>query len=168
MQQIFLSGEVRHSLVDGPGIRYTVFFQGCPHACPGCQNPDTHDMYAVSPVPVSEVIGRIRRERFLDGVTLSGGDPMAQPETLKAIADAVHEIGLSVWTYTGWTYEALLAGAAGEAAIEALHSIDVLVDGPFIMDLKSSECLYRGSTNQRLIDVQKSLESNRAVNWEDI
>ena len=158
-----IAGTVRHSSVDGPGVRYVVFFQGCPHHCPGCQNPETWDPAGGEETTTEELIGELNNTRYLDGITLSGGDPLMQPEALAAVADAARAKGLTVWCYTGWTFEALMQGAAGQAAIEALSHIDVLVDGPFCQELLSKECIYRGSSNQRLLDVPASLAAGKAV-----
>ena len=158
--KVRICGEIKHSSVNGIGIRYVVFFQGCPHDCLGCHNPETHAMDGGQEVDVEEIIDRIRSTKLLDGVTLSGGDPFAQPKALKAIADASHEAGLDVWAYSGWTYEQLASGLVGEDAKDALRSVDVLVDGPFIQALKSTKCIWRGSTNQRLIDVPASITTN--------
>ena len=161
-----IAGTVRHSSVDGPGVRYLVFFQGCPHHCPGCQNPETWDPQGGEETTAEELAEEMRSTRYLDGITLSGGDPLLQPEAVIVMADAAHEKGLSVWSYTGWTFEALLQGAAGETALEALRHIDVLVDGPFVQDKLSGDHIYRGSGNQRLIDVQASLAAGAAVEAE--
>ena len=158
-----IAGTVRHSSVDGPGVRYVVFFQGCPHHCPGCQNPETWDPAGGEETTAEELAEEMRSTRYLDGITLSGGDPLLQPSAVIVIADAGHEKGLSVWSYTGWTFEALLQGAAGETALEALRHIDVLVDGPFVQDKLSGDHIYRGSSNQRLIDVQASLAAGAAI-----
>lgn len=158
-----IAGVVKHSSVDGPGVRFTVFFQGCPHHCPGCHNPETWDPAGGEEIEIEDLIGRILKTRYLDGVTFSGGDPLAQPEAVIAAADAARQKGLSVWCYTGWTLEQILEGKAGERALEALSHIDVLVDGPFRLELLSKECIYRGSSNQRLIDVPASLAAGEAV-----
>ena len=155
-----ICGEIKHSSVNGVGVRYVVFFQGCPHNCLGCHNPETHSIDGGYDVDVEEVITRINTTKLRDGVTLSGGDPFVQPKAMKEIADAAHKRGLDVWAYSGWTSEQLMSGVAGEDAKDALQSIDVLVDGPFIQALKSEECIWRGSTNQRLIDVQASISTN--------
>ena len=161
-----IAGTVRHSSVDGPGVRYVVFFQGCPHHCPGCQNPDTWDPEGGEEASLEDLVEELRATRYLDGVTLSGGDPFLQPEAAMAVADAAREMGLTVWAYTGWTFEALLGGAAGERARELLRHLDVVVDGPFQKELLSKECIYRGSGNQRLVDVPASLVAGRAVEAE--
>lgn len=158
-----IAGTVRHSSVDGPGVRYVVFFQGCPHHCKGCQNPDTWDPEGGEEILLEDLIDELNRTKYLDGVTLSGGEPFWQPEAARAVADAAHEKGLSVWAYTGWTYEAIASGAAGARAREALGHVDVLVDGPFVQELLSKECIYRGSSNQRLVDVPASLAAGEAV-----
>ncbi len=160
--RVRIAGMVKHSSVDGPGVRFTVFFQGCPHHCPGCHNPETWDPAGGEEISLDELIEEIRKTRYLDGITLSGGDPLLQPLAVIAAADAAHAKGLTVWCYTGWTFEEIMKGSAGPDAIEALNHIDVLVDGPFRMEQLSKECIYRGSSNQRLIDVQASLTAGAA------
>lgn len=155
-----LAGEIKHSLVNGPGIRYVVFFQGCPHHCEGCQNPETHDVSGGIEANTDDVMERIRKAKFLDGVTLSGGDPLMQPEACGLIAKAAHEMGLSVWVYTGWRMEDVLGNAHKR---DALRYVDILVDGKFISALQGEGTLFRGSSNQRFIDVQKSLSTNQVV-----
>jgi anaerobic ribonucleoside-triphosphate reductase activating protein len=159
-----IAGKIQHSFVNGPGCRYVIFFQGCPHACPGCQNPETHDGTAGEEVPVSTVISDILHTRFIDGVTLSGGDPFVQPKAIIEIADAVKKTGLTVWAYSGWTYEQLMSGDVCGAQ-DALKYIDVLVDGPYVASLRSESTLWRGSSNQRLVDVQKSMAAGRCVEF---
>ena len=166
-----IAGQVKHSAVDGPGVRYALFLQGCPHNCKACQNPDTHDPDAGIERDLDEVIDEILHTKFLDGITLSGGDPFFQPEASLAIAKAAREAGLDVWAYSGWTYEQL-AGLTAEGIRPPEHARDVLVDGRYVDALhvdddRRQECMWRGSFNQRLIDVQKSLEQGRAVEYED-
>ena len=158
-----IAGTVRHSSVDGPGVRYVVFFQGCPHHCAGCQNPETWNPAGGEEVSLEDLKGELRATRYLDGVTLSGGDPFLQPEAAMAVADTGRDMGLNVWAYTGWTFEELLDGAAGQGALELLRHLDVVVDGPFRQELLSKECIDRGSSNQRLIDVPASLAAGKAV-----
>lgn len=157
-----LAGEIKHSLVNGPGIRYVIFFQGCPHSCPGCQNPETHDLAGGAEVSPDNLIERISSTKCLDGVTLSGGDPLMQPEECAKIAAAVQPMGLNVWLYTGWTMEEILADPLKRKSV---RDVDVIVDGPFIQSLRSEACLWRGSSNQRLIDVQQSLKENRVIEY---
>ncbi len=156
---------VNDSIVDGPGLRLAVFMQGCPYDCPGCQNPQTHDPMGGREADTEEVREKLKRNPLLDGLTLSGGEPLMQPEAARELAAMAKEMGLNVWCYTGNTFENLLKEAK-PAVLEALRQIDVLVDGPFIAAQKSLDLLFRGSKNQRLVDVPKSLEAGKAVLWE--
>ena len=115
-----IAGTVRHSSVDGPGVRYVVFFQGCPHHCAGCQNPETWNPAGGEEVSLEDLKEELRSTRYLDGVTLSGGDPFLQPEAAMAVADTGRDMGLNVWAYTGWTFEELLDGAAGHWSFSAI------------------------------------------------
>lgn len=152
-----MHGMLRHSLVNGPGVRCVLFLQGCNHHCPGCQNPETHDIQGGTECSIQSILADILTDRNLDGVTLSGGDPLLQPEACIEIAKACMQHGLSVWVYTGYQFEDIYAGKLGEAAQKVLCYTDILVDGLFDAALKSEDCLWRGSTNQRLIDVPASL-----------
>ena len=148
------------SIVDGEGIRTVVWTQGCPHNCPGCHNPGTHDFNGGALVDVDEVIAELKTIENQDGITLSGGDPVCQSEACTEIAKAAHEMGLNVWCYTGYTYEKMLAN---ESHHKLLENVDVLVDGKFILEEKSYDLYFKGSRNQRIIDVKKSLETNQVV-----
>lgn len=148
------------SILDGSGIRTVIWFQGCLHNCKGCQNPETHDMNGGIVVDVDELKMKLKNLKYQSGITLSGGDPFFQPEAALEIAKFAKSIGLNVWTYTGFTYEALLSD---KSRLDLLKNVDVLVDGKFMMDKKSLNCKFRGSTNQRLIDVKKSLEAGGVV-----
>ena len=152
--KIVIAGAKKHSLVDGPGVRYTLFMQGCPHNCKGCHNPDTHDINKGKILDVKDVYNDIITTRYIDGVTISGGDPFFQPEALCELLKMLKEQGLSIWCYSGWRFEDLLLN---EKQAKALKYVDVLVDGKFEEDKKSKECMFRGSTNQRIIDVQATL-----------
>ncbi len=159
--QIKLAADIQcDSIVDGPGIRSVIWFQGCPHACPGCQNPETHDINAGIQISLEEIKEKIKNLEYQDGITLSGGDPFMQPEAASEIAKYAHELGYNVWCYTGYLYENILKNPK---LTNLLEQIDVLIDGPFIMKKKSLECIYRGSKNQRLIDVPKSLAQKEVV-----
>lgn len=160
---IRLAGIEKHSLVNGPGVRYVVFTQGCLHHCPGCHNPETWDSKKGEDYPIEFLLKDILSNRYLDGVTFSGGDPLIQSKALLPICQELKKQGLNIWCYTGYLYEDILQGKASQDAIDLLPFIDVLVDGPFILALLSKDCLYRGSANQRLIDVQKSLKENKVV-----
>lgn len=160
--KIRIAGLVNDSIVDGPGFRLAVFAQGCPHHCPGCHNPQTHDFSGGHEVDVEEIITKMRKNPLLDGVTLTGGEPFCQPEACAEIARAARAAGLNVWCYTGYTFEELLCEEDAER-LSLLHTLDVLVDGRFMLEKRTLECRFRGSSNQRLIDVPKSLELGRPV-----
>lgn len=160
---IRINGTVNDSIVDGPGLRFTVFTQGCPHRCPGCHNPSTHDPLGGKTADTGELIARMRDNPLLSGLTLSGGEPFSQPEACLALAEGARELGLNVWVYSGYTYEALLE--RGEAARALLAACDVLVDGPFIQAQRSLDLTFRGSGNQRLIDLNRSRQAGEAVLW---
>ncbi len=148
------------SIVDGEGIRTVVWTQGCPHHCPGCHNPTTHDFEGGALVDVKEVIEKLRKIPNQDGITLSGGDPLCQSKACIEICKAAKEMGLNVWCYTGFTYEAILKNKKQR---ELLPYIDVLVDGRFILEEKSYNLYFKGSRNQRVIDVGRSLKEERVV-----
>ena len=156
---------ISDSIVDGPGLRLTVFTQGCPHRCPGCHNPETWDPAGGREVPLEELEALLAADPLLQGLTLSGGEPFLQAEDCAALARLAHERGLNVWTYTGYTYERLISGEV-PGAMDLLAQTDVLVDGPFVEAQKSYAALFRGSTNQRLIDVPRSLAAGQVVPWE--
>ncbi|MDE7457449.1 MAG: anaerobic ribonucleoside-triphosphate reductase activating protein [Muribaculaceae bacterium] len=134
--------------VDGPGLRTSIYFAGCDHRCPGCHNPSTWDFRAGSEMTVDQLMRRIIDNDF--NVTFSGGDPLYQLQPLTALARAVKAAGKTIWCYTGFIYEDLLAD---KKYSELLSLIDVLVDGPFIMSLRDPDLPFRGSSNQRLIDL---------------
>lgn len=165
MQSVKIAGAKKHSSVNGPGVRYVLFMQGCSHHCPGCQNPETHDISEGVEMEVEEVVSDILATRYLDGLTLSGGDPLFQPEASFEIARRVKESGLDIWMYTGWTFEQIMDGKAGQKAKEVLSFINVLVDGPYVEALRSEDVIWRGSTNQHLVDVKKSLEHGHRVEY---
>lgn len=149
--KIRIAGVAQDSIVDGEGIRLAVFVQGCPHHCPGCHNPETHDFNGGRVTDTAEIIAMMDRNPLLDGVTLSGGEPFCQADACRVIAEAAHARGLNVWCYTGYTVEEL----AGNALLEA---VDVLIDGRFVEGEKTLSLPWRGSKNQRVINVRDYLE----------
>lgn len=163
--EIRLSGVVNDSIVDGPGIRLTVFTQGCPHHCPGCHNPQTHDPQGGFSGDTEAILRALKENPLLDGITLSGGEPLAQPIACKELAEGTKKCGLNVWAYTGYVWESLFE-EGNSAVLDLLNHIDVLVDGPFLEDQRSLELHFCGSKNQRLIDVKKSLAAGNVVLWE--
>lgn len=160
-----IAGFVQESIVDGEGFRLVVFCQGCPHHCPGCHNPQTHDFNGGWEVDTSEIVGMMDCNPLLDGITLSGGEPFCQVEECIALADAAHRRGLNVWCYTGYTWEEIWK-KLGRNEADLLRRVDVLVDGRFVKEQRTLDLPWRGSKNQRLIDVQRSLRRLRPVEWE--
>ncbi|MDP4121053.1 MAG: anaerobic ribonucleoside-triphosphate reductase activating protein [Bacillota bacterium] len=167
MSKLRLAGVIRNSIVDGPGIRMVVFTQGCFHNCEGCHNPESHDPNCGYESDTENIIKEMKKDPLLSGITLSGGEPFLQPQPLYELAKAAHEIGLNVVTYTGYTYEQLLDGFNDNPYWkELLEETDFLIDGPFILSERSLLLHFRGSKNQRLIDVKKTMQTNEIVLWE--
>ena len=156
-----LSGIVSDSIVDGPGIRTTIFCQGCPHHCPGCHNPETWDFGYGTTIPVEAIVDIVRENPLCRGVTFSGGEPFAQAAGFAKLAKLLKEKGYEVASYSGYTFEDLLEGSEDQK--ELLSSIDILIDGPFLLAEKSLEIAFRGSRNQRILDVPKSLDAGRPI-----
>ena len=150
--QMRIAGIVQDSIVDGDGIRLTIFTQGCPHRCPGCHNPETHDFNGGRTVDTSEIIAMMDNNPMLDGVTLSGGEPFCQPGACLEIAAAAHLKGLNVWCYTGYTIEEL-------EGHPLLNEVDVLVDGRYVEEQRTLELPFRGSRNQRIIVLRNGKEN---------
>ena len=162
--QLRIAGTADDSVVDGEGYRFTIFTQGCPHHCPGCHNPKTWDEGGGRLADTGELLARMAANPLLSGVTFSGGEPFLQPAPLTEIARAAHAQGRSVWAYTGWTLEELRKRQ--DAAIDALlQEVDVLVDGPYLEAERDLTLRFRGSRNQRLIDMAKTRAAGRAVLW---
>lgn len=163
-----ISGIVSESIVDGPGIRYVIFTQGCPHHCPGCHNPQTHDFQGGRLADWEEILGAIKENPLLGGVTFSGGEPFAQPGALAELAREVKGMGRHLMVYSGYTYERLLEMGKEDPAIgELLALADMLVDGPYVEALRDLTLQYRGSSNQRVIDLKKTRESGEIVLYQD-
>ena len=156
-----LSGIVSDSIVDGPGIRTTIFSQGCPHHCPGCHNPETWAFGCGTLVPVEAIVDIVKSNPLCRGVTFSGGEPFAQAAGFAKLAMLLKEKGYEVASYSGYTFEELLNGSEDQKKL--LEAIDILIDGPFLQDQKSLEIAFRGSRNQRILDVKKSLAAGCAV-----
>ena len=156
-----LSGIIGDSIVDGPGIRTTIFSQGCPHHCEGCHNPDTWDFGCGTPMEEETIVEIVRSNPLCRGVTFSGGEPFAQSKGFARLARLLKERGYEVASYSGFTFEELLDGSQDQQ--ELLRSIDILIDGPYLQDQRSLELVFRGSKNQRILDVPKSLSAGKAV-----
>ena len=157
MKEVRLSGIAYESLVNGPGLRRVFFAQGCRHNCKGCFNPETHNFKNGEIMDMDELIGEVRDNPLLKGITFSGGDPMEQADKFVYMAKEFKSFGLNIWCYTGYRFEEIVKD---EVKREFLNYIDVLVDGKFEEKLADERLKYRGSSNQRIIDVQKSLNEN--------
>lgn len=162
--QLRIAGTVGDSIVDGPGFRFSVFTQGCPHGCPGCHNPQTHDFSGGKVVSTDEILEKVFSDPLLDGVTFSGGEPFCQAKALAEMGRAVREKGLNVIVYTGYLWEYLLEHSdENNGYRELIDAADYIVDGRFEQDKKSLALHFRGSSNQRVIDVKESLKQDRVV-----
>lgn len=155
---IRIAGVIEESIVDGPGIRYVVFTQGCPHRCPGCHNPKTHDYSGGTIISARILLDKIKKNPLLDGLTLSGGEPFEQAASCAILAKEVKKTGLNVITYTGYLFEDLFNKAQYDQGIsDLLNNTDILIDGPFDMEKRDILLKFRGSGNQRVIDMKETL-----------
>lgn len=164
---IRLSGLVPESFVDGPGIRFTIFTQGCPHHCKGCHNPETHSFEGGRMADNDRILKKITENPLIKGVTFSGGEPFCQPDPLADLGKKLKEKGYHVMSYSGYTFEELMKMAEENVHVkELLGCLDILVDGRFVLSERSLELKFRGSRNQRIIDVPLSIKEGRAVTIE--
>ena len=161
VRMLNLAGIVGDSIVDGPGIRTTVFAQGCPHHCPGCHNPETWDFEGGTPIDEERILDIVASNPLCRGVTFSGGEPFAQAEGFAHLAQLLKARGYEVASYSGYTFEALMNGTAEQKTL--LQTIDVLIDGPFLLEERTLEVPFRGSRNQRILNVSASLAAGCAV-----
>ena len=161
-----IAGTVNDSIVDGTGIRFTIFTQGCPHHCRGCHNPETHDFNGGKVIDTAELLEKIKGNPLLDGVTFSGGEPFMQADALADLAVEIKKLGLNIITYTGFTFEELFKNRDKNGWGRLLEISDYLIDGKFEIDKKDWEIKFRGSSNQRYLDCRKSLAEGRAVEIE--
>ncbi|MBP5427573.1 MAG: anaerobic ribonucleoside-triphosphate reductase activating protein [Clostridiales bacterium] len=151
---IRIAGIVDESIVDGPGIRFVVFTQGCSHNCKGCHNPKTHSYKGGTLVRVGDIIERMKKNPLLDGLTISGGEPFDQANVVSILAHCAKKMGYNVWTYTGYLYEDLVKRAKTDLGCKTLlENIDVLVDGEFDQTKMDANLKFKGSTNQREIQI---------------
>lgn len=153
---------IRGTTVDGPGFRTSIYLAGCAHACPGCHNPQSWNPEGGDIMTLSEIMDIVRDEDF--DVTLSGGDPLFNPESVRNLIEALKQDGRNVWIFTGFRWEEIMAS---EKLRDAVELADVVVDGPFVESLRNPDLLFRGSSNQRLIDVGRSISSGHPVTWRD-
>ena len=165
---IQLAGVVRESIVDGPGIRFVVFCQGCPHLCPGCHNPVTHDFDGGYPCEIEKIIKAIDANPLLDGVTFSGGEPACQPKAFLNLAKQIKERNLNIIMYSGFTLEQLMKMGETDEALEALlEQIDYLIDGRYEAAQRDLTLAFRGSKNQRIIDMKETRKTGEIVTLEN-
>ena len=168
---IRLAGIEKESYVDGEGLRYVLFLQGCNHNCKECHNPETHDFNGGNEVDEQEIISDILSSPLLDGITFSGGDPLFQAGKLIRIAQACIDNNLDIWLYTGFVFDEFIKFINNEKhdtrinqdMINLLQMVDVVVDGPFVTHLRTLEDGFKGSKNQRIIDCKKSLRLKKIV-----
>lgn len=161
-KEIRLAGIVRESITDGPGIRFTVFGQGCPHMCNGCHNPQTWSFEGGKMTSVERIFQEIKKNPLLKGVTFSGGEPFCQAEGFAALGELVKDAGLDIVVFTGYTYEELVK-MEDEHVKHLLDLTDILIDGPFIQEKKDLSLKFRGSSNQRIIDIKKTKENAKII-----
>ena len=159
---IRIAGVVRESIVDGPGFRFVVFCQGCPHGCPGCHNPATHDFEGGYDCELQKIIDAVDANPLLDGVTFSGGEPFCQPEAFYTLGVELKKRNLNLLAYTGYTYEELIS-MEDESVNKLLSILDLLVDGRFVLEERDLTLLFRGSKNQRVIDMNLTREKNQVI-----
>lgn len=163
--ELRIAGIINESVVDGPGYRFVVFTQGCVHSCPGCHNPHTWDPAGGTSVKAADLIEQIKAARLLKGITITGGEPFLQPAPLARLGREVKKLGLDVITYTGYTWEDLLVLSRENPDVKELLLVsDYLVDGPFMLAQRDLELPFRGSKNQRILDVSQSLKAEKPVN----
>lgn len=163
-KSIRLSGIAYESLVNGPGMRRVFFAQGCKHNCPGCFNPDTHDFAGGEERNMDELIKDVLDNPILKGVTFSGGDPFEQADKFAYMAKEFRKNGLNIWSYTGYKFENIIKQSENNKGWkDLLNNIDVLVDGRFEKDKMQDGLKFRGSLNQRMIDVKESLKTGKIV-----
>ena len=160
---IRISGIIPESIVDGPGFRFVIFTQGCPHHCVGCHNPQTHDFNGGKILKTEDIISQTLENPMIQGITLSGGEPFMQPIPVLEIVKAVKKAGKDVFIYSGFTYEELVQ--KNEEVRNLLDNCDYLVDGKFIAEKKNLSLLFRGSSNQRIINLKKTRETGVLVEF---
>ena len=165
--EIRIAGVVEESFVDGPGIRFAVFVQGCPHHCENCHNPETHDFSGGCVVDTDSLFEQCAENPLIKGVTFSGGEPFCQPEPCAYMAEKLKASGYHLMAFTGYTFEKLLEMSKEDENIKkSLNLLDVIIDGKFILAQRSLGLRYKGSKNQRTIDVKESIKQGRAVEIE--
>lgn len=162
-KKVRLAGIEYESLVNGPGLRRVFFAQGCSHNCKGCFNPSTHDFNGGELKNIDDLVDDIKANPMIKGVTFSGGDPFYQAEAFSYMAEKIRDLKLNIWCYTGYEIEYILDNGLGKSGISLLKNIDVLVDGKFMEDKKDDKLMFRGSSNQRIIDVKNTIKLKNII-----
>lgn len=165
MTTLRMYGTAPESIVDGPGLRFSVFVQGCTHHCPGCHNPESQPSDGGYLCEPADIVHEIHKNKLIHGVTLTGGEPFEQVEGVFELAQLLKAEGYDLWIYSGYLFEDLMAGRPHEKAPDLLALCDVLVDGPFVEALHSYDLNWAGSSNQRVIDLPATLKSGEVVLW---
>ncbi|MCX8074369.1 MAG: anaerobic ribonucleoside-triphosphate reductase activating protein [Clostridia bacterium] len=164
MGKLRIAGVVKESIVDGPGIRYVVFTQGCPHKCIGCHNPQTHDFNSGYVIDTDKIYDEVLENPLIKGITLSGGEPFAQAKELAILASNLRQKNYDVIVYTGYTFESLVENSnESNGYLDLIENSDALIDGKFEIDKMNKFLKFRGSENQRVIDCVSSLNSGEIV-----
>lgn len=167
MSKIKIAGIIKESIVDGPGIRLVVFTQGCIHNCKNCHNPETHSLDKGNYIEIREIISMVEKNPILDGITISGGEPFLQAEELMDLSKRIKKLKLNIIIYTGYIFEDIIEKSKKDKVYEdILKEVDIIVDGPYIEEKKNLLLKFRGSENQRIIDVKKSLKENKIMEIE--
>ncbi|MDR1391665.1 MAG: anaerobic ribonucleoside-triphosphate reductase activating protein [Clostridiales bacterium] len=159
MSKLRISQIINESIVDGPGIRTVIFVQGCPHKCKGCHNSQTHGFYGGYYLEISEIIEIITKNKLVEGITFSGGEPFCQANEILEISKILKKMKYHITIYSGYTFEELIN--MGNNVIKILKNCNLLIDGKYDETLRDLTLKFRGSKNQRIIDVQKSLSKGR-------
>ena len=161
---IRLAGVVRESIVDGPGIRFVVFCQGCPHHCKNCHNAVTHNFSGGFDCEISKILAAVDENPLLSGVTFSGGEPVCQPEGFLELAKELKRRNLNIIMYSGYTFEQIMEiSKKNEALRELVKYIDTLIDGQYDDSQRDLTLLFRGSRNQRVIKLKESIKKGKMI-----
>lgn len=160
-----IAGIEPSSIVDGPGFRYTIFLQGCSHHCKGCHNPATWDFKGGREINIDELVAGVQKAYYVDGVTISGGEPLDQADELFELVTRLRELGYHIILFSGYTFEQIIEDEKKRVCLE---KVDVLIDGEYMEEFRSLELRFRGSSNQRVIDVPASVMAGQAIvlDWE--
>lgn len=167
MKTLRIAKIIEESFVDGPGIRFVIFAQGCKNHCKNCHNPSTHDLNGGYEITIEEILSKIKANPLLSGVTFSGGEPFLQAKNFSELSQKIHKLNLNIITYTGYLFEDLVKNATPQNAwLELLKNTDILIDGPYIENQRSMELKFKGSKNQRIILTKDTLAQNKLIETE--